>query len=314
MAAERLPRHISYAQAFGCQLAFLAVPETIALVSCGEAREHDTDLPLLVRAFGDRGIIAEIVDWDDTTVEWQKFRSAIIRSPWDYHRRYVEFIGWLETVSQKTTVHNSVDIIRWNTDKVYLQELIEAEVPVIPTTYVRGAEDLVLANDLIKGDVVIKPTISAGSNNTERHVRLPAAAAVHITQLVDAGMVAMVQPYQRFIDERGETGMLYFNGEYSHAFRKGAILATGENTKNGLFTEEDIAPRDASREERELGEDVMSFVTDKFGCAPLYARVDVVRGSAGVPVLMELEMAEPSLYLHMARDSATRFVRAFLAQ
>ena len=290
------------------------MPQTIALVSCAEARDHDTDLPLLVRAFGDRGIIANIVDWDDESVEWTSFRAAIIRSPWDYHRRYPEFLTWLGIANQKTPIFNPVDVITWNTDKVYLQELIDANIPVIPTTYVRGAEDLVLANDLIKGDVVVKPTISAGSNNTERHVNVPASAAAHITQLVDAGMVVMVQPYQRFIDERGETGMLYFNGEYSHAFRKGAILATGDNVKNGLYTEEDIGPRDASREERELGDEVMSFVADKFGSAPLYARVDVVRGSGGYPVLMELEMAEPSLYLHTAKDSATRFVSAFMAQ
>jgi len=290
------------------------MPQSIALVSCAEAREHDTDLPLLVRAFGDRGILATIVDWDDAGVDWSTFRAAIIRSPWDYHRRYNEFLSWINKASSLTVVFNSVDIITWNTDKAYLQELIDAEIPVIPTTYVRGAEDLVLANDLIKGDVVVKPTISAGSNNTERHVNVPASAAAHITNLVDSGMVAMVQPYQRFIDERGETGMLYFNGEYSHAFRKGAILATGDNVKNGLYTEEDIGPRDASREERELGDDVMDFVAKKFGSAPLYARVDVVRGSGGYPVLMELEMAEPSLYLHTARDSATRFVSAFVSQ
>lgn len=290
------------------------MPTTIALVSCAEARDFDTDLPLLVRAFGDRGIHADIANWDDSTVAWNSYRAAIVRSPWDYHRRYPEFLDWLEKASLATTVHNSAEIIRWNTDKVYLQELIDANIPVIPTTYVRGAEDLVLANDLIKGDVVVKPTISAGSNNTERHVNVPASAAAHITQLVDSGMVAMVQPYQRFIDERGETGMLYLNGEYSHAFRKGAILATGDNVKNGLYTEEDIGPRDASREERELGDEVMSFVAEKFGSAPLYARVDVVRGSGGYPVLMELEMAEPSLYLHTARDSATRFVSAFLSQ
>lgn len=290
------------------------MPQSIALVSCAEAREHDTDLPLLVRAFGDRGILATIVDWDDAGVDWSTFRAAIIRSPWDYHRRYNEFLSWINKASSLTVVFNSVDIITWNTDKAYLQELINAEIPVIPTTYVRGAEDLVLANDLIKGDVVVKPTISAGSNNTERHVNVPASAAAHITNLVDSGMVAMVQPYQRFIDERGETGMLYFNGEYSHAFRKGAILATGDNVKNGLYTEEDIGPRDASREERELGDDVMDFVVQKFGAAPLYARVDVVRGSGGYPVLMELEMAEPSLYLHTARDSATRFVSAFVSQ
>lgn len=289
------------------------MPSTIALVSCAEARDHDTDLPLLVRAFGDRGILVDIVDWDDKNISWETYRAAIVRSPWDYHRRYAEFLSWLHATSDLTRLFNSVDIIQWNTDKVYLQELIDADLPVIPTTYVRGAEDLVLANDLIKGDVVVKPTISAGSNNTERHVNAPASAAAHIAHLVDNDMVAMVQPYQRFIDERGETGMLYFNGEYSHAFRKGAILATGDNVKNGLYTEEDIGPRDASREERELGDDVIAFVTEKFGAAPLYARVDVVRGSGGYPVLMELEMAEPSLYLHTARDSATRFVNAFIS-
>ena len=292
----------------------MVVTTTVALVSCAEARDFDTDLPLLVRAFGDRGILTDIVNWDDENVVWNSYRAAIVRSPWDYHRRYAEFCVWLDKASTQTTVINSADIIKWNTDKVYLQEMIDADIPVIPTTYVRGAEDLVLANDLIKGDVVVKPTISAGSNNTERHVNVPASAAAHITQLVDRGMVAMVQPYQRFIDERGETGMLYFNGEYSHAFRKGAILATGDNVKNGLYTEEDIGPRDASREERELGDDVIDFVTQKFGAAPLYARVDVVRGSGGYPVLMELEMAEPSLYLHTSRDSATRFVGAFLSQ
>ena len=307
-------RRFSFSLLTHLQLAFTVVPTSIALVSCAEARDHDTDLPLLVRAFGDRGILATIVDWDDAEVDWSTFRAAVIRSPWDYHRRYSEFLSWINKVSSLTVVFNSADIITWNTDKAYLQELIDAEIPVIPTTYVRGAEDLVLANDLIKGDVVVKPTVSAGSNNTERHMNVPASAAAHVTNLVDSGMVAMVQPYQRFIDERGETGMLYFNGEYSHAFRKGAILATGDNVKNGLYTEEDIGPRDASREERELGDDVMDFVVQKFGVAPLYARVDVVRGSGGYPVLMELEMAEPSLYLHTARDSATRFYSAFVSQ
>ena len=289
------------------------MPQRIALVSCEHAREHDTDLPLLVRAFGDRGVIPDIVNWDDAHVQWGSYQAAIIRSTWDYHRRYDEFLEWVEMVSRNTTLHNSADIIRWNTDKSYLQELIDCNIDVIPTTYVRGAEDLVLANDVIKGDVVVKPTVSAGSNNTERHIQSPSAAAAHIAALIDAGQAVMVQPYQRFIDERGETGMLYFNGEFSHAFRKGAILATGDNIKNGLYVEEDIGPRIASDEERDLGDAVLHFVMQKFGYAPLYARVDVVRGVGGYPVVMELEMAEPSLFLHVDAQSATRFVKAFLS-
>ena len=288
----------------------------IALVSGAEAREFDTDLPYLSRALGDRGIITEVVDWDNASVDWSRYSMAIVRSPWDYHRRYPEFLAWLDAVSAATTLQNSADIIRWNTNKEYLTELVEAQIGVIPTTFVRSAEDLVtITNEgMLERDIVVKPTISAGSNNTERHEESPVKAAAHLGFLLDAGFVAMVQPYQRFIDERGETGMVYFNGQLSHSFRKGAILATGENVKNGLFTVEEIAPRTASGQERELGEAVMTFVKKKWGEYPLYARVDVVRGSAGVPVVMELELAEPSFFLQVDHEAPSRFAAAVMAR
>lgn len=285
-------------------------------MSCAEAREFDSDLPLLIRALGDRGIIADIVDWDNASVDWSMYSSAIVRSPWDYHRRYSEFVEWLRKVSTQTVLHNSADVIEWNTDKVYLGELEAAGIPIIPTTYVRGAEDIVTVSNegMLEKDIVVKPTVSAGSNNTERHEESPVKAAAHLGALIDAGKVAMVQPYQRFIDEQGETAMLYFNGEFSHAFRKGAILATGDNIKNGLYTEEDISERTPRAVERELGEQVMDYVVQKIGKAPLYARVDVVRGSGGFPVLMELELAEPSLYVHLDTNSPARFAAAVVAR
>ncbi len=288
----------------------------IALVSGGEARVFDTDLPYLSRALGDRGIITEVVDWDNASVDWSRFSMAIVRSPWDYHRRYPEFLTWLDAVSAVTTLQNPADIIRWNTNKEYLDELVDAKIGIVPTTFVRSAQDLVtITNEgMLERDIVVKPTISAGSNNTERHEESPVKAAAHLGFLLDAGFIAMVQPYQRFIDERGETGMVYFNGQLSHSFRKGAILATGENIKNGLFTVEDIAPRTASAQERELGEAVMTFVKKKWGEYPLYARVDVVRGSAGVPVVMELELAEPSFFLQVDHEAPSRFASAVLAR
>ena len=288
----------------------------IALVSGAEAREFDTDLPHLSRALGDRGIITEVVDWDNASVDWSRFSMAIVRSPWDYHRRYPEFLTWLDAVSAVTTLQNPADIIRWNTNKEYLDELVDAKIGIVPTTFVRSAQDLVtITNEgMLERDIVVKPTISAGSNNTERHEESPVKAAAHLGFLLDAGFIAMVQPYQRFIDERGETGMVYFNGQLSHSFRKGAILATGENIKNGLFTVEDIAPRTASAQERELGKAVMTFVKKKWGEYPLYARVDVVRGSAGVPVVMELELAEPSFFLQVDHEAPSRFASAVLAR
>lgn len=287
------------------------MPRPVALVSSAEAREHDGDLPLIIRALGDRGVVAEIIDWDDAAADWQRFAAAVVRSPWDYHRRYGEFMAWVDRVSGLTALLNEADVIRWNTDKTYIAELADAGVPVIPTTFVRTAEEL--GRTPLEGDIVVKPTVSAGSNNTERHSD-PGAARAHIGSLLAAGMTAMVQPYQRFIDDNGETGLVYFDGVFSHAFRKGAILATGDNVKNGLFAVEDIGPRKATDQELELGEAVMAAVRARLGRDPLYARVDVVRGSAGVPVLMELELTEPSLYLDMDTNAATRFASALVAR
>lgn len=292
------------------------MPRPIALVSAAEARHLDSDLSLIVRALADRGVVADITNWDDAAVDWSQYAAAIVRSTWDYHRRYDEFLGWINSVATKTVLHNPPDVLTWSTDKVYLRELDDAGIPIIPTTYVSKVEEVELARSegLLDRDIVVKPTVSAGSNNTERHIESPVKAAAHLGTLIEAGMTAMVQPYQRFIDERGETGMLYFNGQFSHAFRKGAILAERDAERNDLYVEEDIGPRTASEQERELGDQVMRFVVDKFGAAPLYARVDVVRGSAGVPILMELELAEPSLFLHTSADSATRFASAVMAR
>ena len=287
------------------------MPRPVALVSASEARHHDSDLPLLVRAFADRGVPADIVDWDSDQ-DWSRWDLVIVRSPWDYHKRLEEFLAWVDSVSAATTLVNPRQMLRWNTDKGYLAELIEAEIPCVPTAFVAVDEDL--AGVDLDGDIVVKPTVSAGSNNTERHTGDPDDAEHHIRNLLAMGKTAMVQPYQRFIDDNGETGLLFFDGVLSHAFRKGPILSSGDNVKNGLFVEEDIGPREPNDQEIELGEAVLGFVTDKFDAVPLYARVDMVRGSRGAPVVMELEMTEPSLFLHVAPGSAERFVSAALAR
>lgn len=286
----------------------------IALVSSATSRDLDTDLPYLVRAFADRGVTAEIVDWDTADEDWTRFSSAVIRSPWDYHRRFDEFLTWLDRVSGLTTVHNSPEIIRWNLDKHYLAELAADGLETIPTTWLESDADVDAAMEALGGDVVVKPTVSAGANNSWRHTNDATGAAAHAREILALGKSVMVQPYQRFIDDRGETGMLYFGGEYSHAFRKGAILTNGSMQHNDLYVEEEIAARKPNEQERELGDAVVEFVTRKFGTAPLYARVDVVKGSRGVPVLMEVELAEPSFFVHVAPGSPERFVGAVLAR
>jgi hypothetical protein len=55
----------------------------------------------------------------------------------------------------------------------------------------------------------------------------------------------------------------------------------------------------------------VAFVKNKFGASPLYARVDMVVNANGVPELMELELTEPSLFLHLDDEAPARAAMAF---
>ncbi|MFM8871168.1 MAG: RimK family alpha-L-glutamate ligase [Actinomycetota bacterium] len=284
----------------------------IALVTIDEARHHDTDLHRLADALTRAGATVELVNWDDAAADWKRFVAAIVRSPWDYHWRLPEFLAWAERVSRETQLFNSAEVLRWNTDKVYLRDAVAFGVPVIPTEFV--TEDVGVDAVALPRDVVVKPTVSAGSNDTLRFINDEAGARAHIRHVLSLGKKAMVQPYQGRVDERGETGLLFYNGEFSHAFCKAAILSQGESERNGLFVVEEITARTPRADELAVGEKVIELLTSRFGEAPLYARIDMVDGDNGKPLVMEIELAEPSMFFHVAEGSADRYANAILAR
>lgn len=284
----------------------------IALVTIDEARHHDADLQLLADALVRAGATVELVNWDDAAADWKRFVAAIVRSPWDYHWRLAEFLVWAERASSETKLFNPPDVLRWNTDKVYLRDAVDFGVPVIPTDFVldEAGVDVVA----LPRDVVVKPTVSAGSNDTLRFVDDESGARGHIRHVLSLGKKAMVQPYQARVDERGETGLLFFNGTFSHAFCKAAILSQGESERNGLFVVEEITSRTPRADEIVVGEKVLDLLRSRFGEAPLYARIDMVDGDDGTPLVMEIELAEPSMFFHVAEGSADRYADAILAR
>ena len=282
----------------------------IALVTTHEARGHDKDLGILSRALDASGAEWEIVDWDDQHVDWSRFSIAVLRSTWDYHERLGEFLVWARGVGARTRLFNPLDIVQWNVDKRYLIDLAGASIDVMPTTFVSRPSDLA-AVDLTR-DVIVKPAVSAGSNNTARHVGDPVAARQPVERIMRSSGVALVQPYQPTIDTLGETGLVYLAGEFSHAFGKAAIFGDSDPRHNGLYMEEQISARNASSAERALGDRVMAVLADRFGEAPLYARIDMVTNAVGVPEIMEVELVEPSLYLHLDDDAPSRAASALV--
>jgi glutathione synthase/RimK-type ligase-like ATP-grasp enzyme len=236
----------------------------------------------------------------------------VIRSTWDYHRRYDEFMQWVRAVGAVSTISNSVDVITWNTDKHYLAEVAEMGLPVVPTVFIEPGHDdwLDQVRELLtKGDVVVKPAISAGSNDTERHSNIDTAQK-HVSELLSAQRSVMLQPYMADVDVESETGLVFIDSKFSHAFAKGPLLAQAKNMSGGLYAEEEIGVRQPTAEQLLIGERAVKWLTSRFGKL-LYARVDLLPTAQG-PVIIEIELAEPSLYLLLHPQAATQLAEAII--
>ena len=281
----------------------------IALVTAREAQALDEDLPPLADALHHAGVDVHVVPWDAMR-DWSQFDMLLLRSTWDYMSRLTDFLGWAEQASRATRLVNSLETVRWNIDKHYLGTLAAAGVPVVPTTFMEPEADAAaaleqfLATDTC-AEFVIKPAIGAGSRDAQRHGRDSRKAAVaHAQRLLVAGRSILVQPYLARVDEEGEAALIFFGGEFSHSIRKGALLRPGAEATTGLFAAETIRARAALADELEVARRALAAVP--FG-APLYARVDLIRDAAGAPLLLELELIEPSLFFGYAPGAAARF-------
>lgn len=133
-------------------------------------------------------------------------------------------------------------------------------------------------------------------------------------RLLDAGHTVLVQPYQNSVDRRGETALVFVNGRFSHAANKAALLAVGRRpSADNPFATEKLAAAVPTTAERDASEAVLAAMP--FAPAELlYARVDLVEGSDGSPLLLELELVEPSMFFPLAPAQAvSRFAAPITA-
>ncbi|SDQ89035.1 hypothetical protein [Pseudoxanthomonas sp. CF125] len=290
--------------------------KTLALVTAVAATGHDDDLAPMLEACARAGLHARVVAWDDATVSWRRFDAALLRSPWDYTERLAEFLGWCDRVQQSTRLLNPLNVVRWNTDKHYLADLEAADVPVVPTVFVEpDAEPLEALQAFLTGEeaeeFVVKPTVSAGSRDTQRYSRAQDfAAGNHIARLLEQGRSVMLQPYLRSVDSAGEAALIYFDGQFSHAIGKAALLRPDQPATTTPHAAGEITPRDADPAERQLAERVLMATERLLQLEqPLsYARIDLIRDDAGKSRLLELELTEPSLFFAQAPGSVERLV------
>ena len=277
----------------------------IALATCSLFPQLEDDDRLVLPAFAELGIDAEPVVWDEPFADWGAYDLVVVRSTWDYVGRRDELLAWARRLPR---VVNAPDVLEWSTDKRYFRDLRAAGLPIVPTTFLEPGDRF----PELEAEVVIKPTESAGSRDTERHDAESEKHAVALVSRIQAsGRVAMIQPYLREVEHgRGETALLYLGGQFSHAIHKGPLL-TADVVKNELYTEETIAPREPTAAERRVGDAVVAYLTERFGVLP-YARVDLLPAFGG-HLILEVELAEPSLFFAHHPDAAARYATAIAA-
>ncbi len=278
----------------------------VALVTCeAHVNLYEDDL-LLVPALADIGIESVPVVWSDASIDWTSFDALVMRSPWDYFERAAEFRAWLDgRIAERVLMCNPREILEWNFDKGYLQDLERAGIAIVPTIFItqNGKVDIAaMARARGWHEIVVKPTIGGGAYGCQRFrlEELDHYAADIAKTLQDRGV--LVQPFLPEIQSGGELSLLFFDGVFSHAVCKRP--KAGDYRVQFQFggSNENVQVSDA------LVAQAISCV-EHAPATPVYARVDgVVRD--GRLLLMELEIFEPLMFLSRHPEAPARFARA----
>lgn len=281
------------------------MPPRIAIATCSAYPGLKGCDEMLREALRGRGCEAELAIWDGDGIDWGAFQLCLVRSTWDYHDKYEEFLAWTRRVEAATALHNPADLITWNSDKRYLRELGEAGVPTVPTLWVERDSGIALASELAaRGweEAVIKPVVDLGARNLHR---VQSEEAQDALAAVLERQEAMVQPFLPSLVTEGELSLIYIEGKFSHAVRKHP--AEGDFRVQSIWGGT-VGPAKPDLQQVEVAERALAQL-DK---PPLYARVDLVTDLKGKPALIELELIEPNLYLSTDRAAAGRLANAVL--
>lgn len=267
------------------------MPQILLVTSCdlpdGEPRGDR-----ITAALAARGVDASWVAWDDPSVDWSGADVVAVRSTWDYHRRTAEFLTWAREVESQTLLLNGSAVFAWNSDKRYLVDL---ELPHVPTAPLDDPDGLAAVIQQW-GTVVVKPRVGASGIGV-----VVASGPDDAARLTGGPWV--VQPLVESVRTVGETSVFVFGARASSQVDK---LPGGDEVRvHEEYGGSSVAvPLDPER--AALAERAVAWVGERFGRAPAYARIDVMRWQDGW-VVSELELIEPGLYLDVDPTPAAAF-------
>lgn len=287
--------------------------------------EEDVDRHHHEESFARAGVQLEYRFWSDRSIDWYSYDLIVIRSLWDYPERMGELAEFLELMSSVGRVHNPPELIRWNLDKSYLLDLAAMGVPVVRTFVAKEisqvTDAIVAIGNSGSTEIVVKPVVSASSRCTGWFDIDDVAAVDLAHQILTGGGHVLVEPFVSSVARHGEVAAIMFDGEFSHAIRKGPLLAKGGGLIGGVYREE-ISPHEVTAAELSTATIALAATTDKARrhewVGPdedlLYGRFDIVELDDGSTALLEAELFEPCLFVPFSDGAAERFTRACISR
>lgn len=279
-----------------------------AFLTTDNLEGYVVDDELAYPALQELGWTVDTVSWRTPNADWDDYEAVIIRSPWDYQNDPDAFLDVLATIDRsKARLANPLSLVRWNLRKIYLRDLRDKSVPIVPTIWeerLQANRLPALFDALQSEEIVLKPVISASAEHTYPIKREQVGEQLARLLTVFQNRAFMAQPFMPAIVSEGEFSLFHFGGDYSHTILKTpkAHDFRVQEEHGGLI--QAVAPPTA------LLASTKSLY-QLFDPQPLYARADYVRTKGESFALMELELIEPALYFRMDAGAAGRFAQAF---
>jgi len=244
----------------------------------------------LVPAFAQAGLELQQIRWREIAERAEEFDAILPLMVWDYFEGNEEaFLSAIAVAEQTTPVLNGFDVLKWNADKSYLDELENRGAPTIQTVTVDRITESAVARafeELETDTLVLKPRVGGGAWRQVLYKK--GDPFPHKDALPPEG--ALIQAFLPSVELEGEYSFLFFGGQFSHGLNKRP--KDGDYRIQSIYGGRETA-YSPTREERDTARQIL----DALDFIPLYARVDLLRGRDGTLKLIELEMIEPYLYL-----------------
>lgn len=217
-----------------------------------------------------------------------------------------------------------MELISWNSNKIYLRDLEKDLGVVIPETIFVDTTDgeVPVYQDVISkyggaarnSSVVIKPSVSASAKETHRipdpsseaydptETQSSWAQVYTYTRSLSPTVKIMIQAFEPSI-KNGEYSIIFLGGKYSHTILKRPIATDFRAIEEYGARIGELDDSKVPKKGKEIGRKVIEYVRRRFGYGDDwklgYLRLDgVVRDDGGF-VVIEAEMLEPYVYLNV---------------